>query len=75
MGDADGEEAFTLKQFAHEKLLSEEQHLKLADALQEEEFNSSRLVGVIKDTKIGQGLKFLPRKLADLTKYLQIWLE
>ena len=30
---------------------------------------------VIKDTKIGQGLKFLPQKLADLTKNLQIWLE
>ena len=25
--------------------------------------------------KIGQGLKFLPRKLADLTKNLQIWVE
>ena len=30
---------------------------------------------VIKDMKIGQGLQFLPRKLADLTKHLQIWLE
>ena len=39
------------------------------------EFNSSRLVDVIKDTKNGQGLKFLPRKLADLTKNLHIWLE
>ena len=49
--------------------------MKLADVLLEEEFNSSRLVGVIKDTKIGQGLKFLPRKLANLTKNLHIWLE
>ena len=30
---------------------------------------------VLKDTKIDQGLKFLPRKLADLTKSLQIWFE
>ena len=49
--------------------------MKLSDALLEEEINSSRLVDVIKDTKIGQGLKFLPRKLADQAKNLQIWLE
>ena len=72
MADADGEEAFTLKQLAREGLLSEEPHLKLDDVLLEEEFNSSRLVEVIKDTKIGQGLKFLPRKLAELTNKLQI---
>ena len=46
----DGEEVFTLKHLVPEELLSEEQHLKLADALLEEEFNSSRLVDVIKDT-------------------------
>ena len=74
MADADGEEAFNLKQLAREELLSEKQHLKLADILLAEEFNSSRLVDVSKDTKIGQGLKFLPRKLAELTN-LQIWLE
>ena len=33
MADADGEEAITLKQLACEELLSEEQHLKLADVL------------------------------------------
>ena len=49
--------------------------MKLADALLEEEFNSSWLVDVIKDTKIGQDIKFLPLKLADLTKNLQICLE
>ena len=49
--------------------------MRLADALLEEEFNSSWLVDDITDTKIGQGLKFLARKLADLTKLLQIWLE
>ena len=30
---------------------------------------------VIKDTKVGQGLKFLPRKLTDLKQQLQIWLK
>ena len=72
MADADGEEASTLKTLPREELLSEEQHLKLADALLIEEFNSSPLVDVIKDTKIGQGLKFVPRELADLMKHLQI---
>ena len=75
MADAGGEEDFALKQLVLEELLSEEEHLKLADALPEEEINSSPLVDVIKDMKIGQGLKFLPRKLADLTKNLQIWVE
>ena len=75
MANTDGEEAFTLKQLGREReeLLSEEQHLKLADALLEEEFNSSRLVYFIKDTK--NGLKFISRRLADLTKHLQLWLE
>ena len=54
MADADGEETFTLKQLAREDLLSEEQHLKLADARLEEEFNSSRLMDVMKDIKIAQ---------------------
>ena len=39
MADTDGEEvlSFTLKQLASKELLSEEHHLKLADALLEEE--------------------------------------
>ena len=37
--------------------------------------DSSRIVDVIKGSKVGQGLKFLPRKLKDLVKCLQIWLE
>ena len=49
MADVDGEEAFTFKQLAREELLLEQRHLKFADALLEEEFNSSGLVDVIKD--------------------------
>ena len=40
-----------------------------------DELTSSRLANIIKEIKIGQGIEFLPRKLNDLTKYLQIWLE
>ena len=59
--------AFILKQLAREELLSEEQYLKLAQ-IGIEELTSSRLADIIKETKIGQGRKFLPRKLNDLTK-------
>ena len=66
--------AYILKQLAREELLSEEQYLKLAQ-IGIDELTSSRLADIIKETKIGQGIKILPRKLSDLTKQLQIWLE
>ena len=68
--DAEGEKhlSFTLKQLALEELLSEEQHLELDKTLLEDELESSRIVDIIKGTKVGQGIKFLPRKLNDLVK-------
>ena len=76
---ADGEGAehfsFTLEQLAREELLSEEQYLELDKALLEDELDYSRIVDVIKGTKDGQGIKFLPRKLSEGVKCLQIWLE
>ena len=77
MTDAEGEEHsfFTLKQLALEELLSEEQYLELDKALLEDELDFLRIFGVIKGTKVGQGLKFLPRKLNDLVKSLQTWLK
>ena len=59
-----------LKQLAHEELLSEEQYLKLAQ-IDTDELTSSRLADIIKDTKIGQGMTFLPRKMDDLVTSLQ----
>ena len=47
MADADGEEAFTLKQLAREELLSEEQHLKLAEDSQWTLSKTRRLVKVL----------------------------
>ena len=64
-----------MQSVALEELLSEEQHLELDKALLEDELDSSRIVDIIRGTKVGQGLKFLPRKLNDLVKSLQIWLE
>ena len=50
---------------------TEEQYLRLA---QLEELDSSKLIDVIKESKIGKRLRFLPRKLSDLINNLQIWL-
>ena len=77
LADAEGDEhlPFTIKQLALEELLSEGQYLELNKTVLEDELDSSRIVDVIKGTKVGQGLKFLPRKLNDLVKSLQIWLK
>ena len=67
--------SFTLKQLALEELLSEEQHLELAKELLIDEFYSSPVAEDIENTKVGHGLIFLPRKLIDLMKDLQVLLE
>ena len=64
-----------LKLLVLKDLLSEEQHLELNKALLEDELDSSRIVDVIKGTKVGQGFKFLQRKLNNLLKGLEIWIE
>ena len=55
MAGADGEDHlyFRLKQLAHDGLHSEEQYLELNKALLEDELDSSRIVDVIKGTKVG----------------------
>ena len=63
---------FLLKQLVPEKLISDEQYLKLKAI---DELNSARVADTIKETKVGQGIEFLPRKLIDLIKELQISLE
>ena len=52
-----------------EELLSEEQFDKLVKF--EETFDLPVVALVFKDTKIGQGLKFLARKMTDLVNSLQ----
>ena len=66
--DAEEEEVTRmLKQLTREELLSEEQYLKLAKMAKELDLN--KLISVIKDTMIGRGLDFLPRKTNDLTLF------
>ena len=69
--DAD-EEAFTLKQLAYEELLSEEQHLELAEALSKRRFVFFTSGG---HQKVGQRPKFLPHTLNDLLKeeFVRFW--
>ena len=63
---------FILKQLAAEELLSPEQFEQLTVL---EQMDLPTIALVIKDTKVGQGLKFLLRKLTDLKQQLQIWLK
>ena len=63
----------TLQQLLKEELLSDEQYFKLADMVCD--LNLAKLISVIKETKVGQGMSFLPRKTSDLLDKLGLWLE
>ena len=63
---------FILKQLAAEELLSPEQFEQLSEL---EEMDLPTIAVVIKNTKAGQGLKFLPRILNDLKQQLHIYLK
>ena len=54
---------FTLKQFVKEELLSPELFTKLSEL---EDMDLPAISAVINETKIGQGLKFLPQTLVDI---------
>ena len=67
-----GDLLFIVKQLAAEELLSTEQFEQLSEF---EQMNLPTIALAIKDTKVEQGLKFLPRKLSDLKQQLRIWLK
>ena len=60
---------FILKQWGAEELLSTKQFEQIFEL---EQLDLPTIALVIKDTRVGQGLKFLPRKLTDLKQQLQI---
>ena len=60
----------TLKRLAQEDLISTEQYEKLKE--NDAAFELPSIVAIIKDTKIGNGLKFLPRTIRDLKRKLQL---
>ena len=59
LDDAEDNEQDILKRLTREELLSEEQYKKLS-AL-EDLTDLEAVADIMKDTKVGQGLKFLPR--------------
>ena len=67
-----GDMLLILKQLAAEELLSAEQFEQLSEL---EQMDLPTIALAIKDTKVGQGLKFLQRKLNELVKRLHIWFE
>ena len=75
LDEADDEEdiANTLEQLKREELISQEQYQKLVE--DDAAFELPAIVTIIKDTKIGRGLNFLPRKLSDLTSKLESLIE
>ena len=63
---------FILEQLVREELLPLEQFEQLSEL---EDMDLPAIALAIKDTKIGKGIKFLPRKLSDWKDNLQAWLE
>ena len=55
-----------------EELLSLKQFEQLSEL---EDMDLPAIALVIKDTKVGKEIKFLPRKLSDLKNNLQTWLD
>ena len=60
----------TLKQLVREQLLSPEQYEKI-----KENADLTAIADIIKDTKVGRGLKFLPRTINDLKSKVQVLLN
>ena len=60
----------TLKQLVREQLLSSEQYEKI-----KEDSDLTDIADIIKDTKVGRGLKFLPRTINDLRSKMQVLLK
>ena len=72
-GDDKKARLWTLAQLAKEELLSEQQYFKLAEMV--DEIDIEQLIDVIKETKIGEGIDFLPRKTEHLIDTLREWMQ
>ena len=59
----------TLEGLRREELISLKQYEKLM--IYDAAFDPQAIVMIIKDTKVGRGLKFLPRELTDLKNKIQ----
>ena len=64
-----GDDNRSREQLAKEELLSEQQYFKLVEII--DEIDIKQLTDVIRETKIGQGMNFLPQKTGDLIDSLR----
>ena len=71
-GDDSKSRLWIIEQLAKEELLSEQQYFKLVEII--DEIDIKQLTDVIRETKIGQGMNFLPRKTGDLIDSLREWM-
>ena len=72
-GDDSKSRLWIIEQLAKEKLLSEQQYFKLAEVI--DEIDIEQLTDVIRESKIGQGMDFLPRKTGELFDTLREWIQ
>ena len=72
-GDDSKSRLWIIEQLAKEELLSEQQYFKLVEII--DEIDIKQLTDVIRETKIGQGMNFLPRKTGDLIDTLREWMQ
>ena len=69
-----GRDENTLKQLVREQLLSPEQYEKIKENAAAA-LDLAAIAEIIKDTKVGRGLKFLPRTVDDLKTKVQVLLK
>ena len=72
-GDDAKDRLSILKDLVKANLISDQQYLKLAEAV--DEIDIEKLTGVIRESKIGQGLVLLPRKTDKLIDTLGEWIK
>ena len=72
-GDDSKSRLWVIEQLAKENLLSEQQYFKLAEVIDETDIE--QLTDVIRESKIGQGMNFLPRKTDELIDTLGEWIQ
>jgi len=70
-GDDKEMRLWVIEQLAKEELISEQQYFKLAEEI--DEIDVKKLTNIIGETKIGQGINFLPRKTGELFDKLREW--
>ena len=72
-GDVKATRLFLFENLKKEELISEQQYLKLVDEI--DAMDMKKLTNIIRETKIGRGMNFLPRKTDVLIDTLQQWLQ